>query len=121
MRKPKNLGEFEILVLAALVRLGADAYGVTIRREIEERTGRAVSVGALYSTLARLEEKGYVASRIGEATAERGGRAKRHYMIKAEGRAQLEKSIFALGAMLKGIKPWPESLTTKTTALIARA
>jgi len=110
MRKQKNLGEFEMLVLAALVRLGADAYGVTIRREIEERTGRTVSVGALYSTLARLEEKNYVASRVGEATAERGGRAKRFYDINAEGKAQLERSVTALGAMLKGVSPWPEIL-----------
>ncbi len=120
MRKAKNLGEFEILVLAALVRLGADAYGVSIRQEIEERTGRSVSVGALYSTLSRLEEKGYVASRIGEATAERGGRAKRHYVIKAEGQAQLEKSIFALGAMLKGLKTWPETLKIGIRTAIAR-
>ncbi len=112
---PKNLGEFEILVLAALVRLGADAYGVTIRREIEDRTGRAVSVGALYSTLARLEEKGYVGSRIGAATAERGGRAKRHYVIKAEGQAQLQRSATALGAMLKGVSPWPEILNRLAT------
>ena len=110
MRKAKNLGEFEIIVLAALIRLGADAYGVSIRQEIETRTGRAVSVGALYSTLSRLEEKNYVSSRMGDATAERGGRAKRHYMIKAEGEAQLEKSVFALGKMLKGIKAWPETL-----------
>ena len=110
MRKTKNLGEFEIIVLAALIRLGADAYGVSIRQEIESRTGRVVSVGALYSTLSRLEEKGYVASRMGDATAERGGRAKRHYVIKAEGEAQLEKSVFVLGKMLKGIKAWPETL-----------
>lgn len=111
LHKSKNLGEFEILVLAALVRLGADAYGVTIRQEIESRTRRDISVGALYSTLSRLEEKGYVASRVGEATKERGGRAKRHFVIRAEGEAQLEKSIFALSNMLKGIKSWPGSLT----------
>lgn len=98
------------MVLAALARLGDDAYGVAIRREIESRTGRSVSVGALYSTLSRLEQKGYVASRIGEATPERGGRAKRHYVMRAEGRAVFEKSIFALGRMLKGIHPWTEAL-----------
>ncbi len=119
-QKEKNLGEFEILVLAALIRLGADAYGVTIRQEIETRTGRSVSVGALYATLSRLEEKNYVASRVGEATAERGGRAKRHYIIKAEGQTQLEKSIFALGSMLKGINPWPESLKTAALMVLAR-
>lgn len=111
MSKPKNLGEFEILVLAALIRLGTDAYGVSIRQEIEKRTGRTVSVGALYSTLSRLEEKNYIASHLGEATPERGGRAKRHYIIKAEGKAQFEKSIFALGKMLEGISPWPQTLT----------
>lgn len=110
MRKSKNLGEFEIIVLAALIRLGTDAYGVSIRQEIETRTGRAVSVGALYSTLSRLEEKGYVASRMGEATSARGGRAKRHYIIKAEGEAQLEKSVFALNKMLKGIGAWSKTL-----------
>lgn len=118
IKKDKNLGEFEILVLAALVRLGTDAYGVSIRQEIETRTGRPVSVGALYATLSRMEEKGYVASRMGEATPERGGRAKRHYVIKAEGQAQLEKSIFALGKMLKGIKPWPESLRAAPIAAL---
>ena len=112
MSKAKNLGEFEIIVLAALIRLGADAYGVSIRQEIESRTGRSVSIGALYSTLSRLEDKGYVASRMGDATPERGGRAKRFYEIKAEGEAQLEKSVFALGKMLKGIKAWPETLKT---------
>ena len=106
MSKSKSLGEFEILVLAALVRLGTDGYGVAIRREIEERTKRNVSVGALYATLARLEEKGYVSSRFGEATAERGGRAKRYYDLQAPGEKQLQKSIFELDAMLTGIKPW---------------
>ena len=112
MGKQKNLGEFEILVLAALIRLGTDAYGVTIRREIEERANRTVSIGALYSTLARMEEKGYIGSHVGEATPERGGRAKRYYTIKAEGRAQLEKSAQALSSMLKGINLWPETLMT---------
>lgn len=111
MGKAKNLGEFEMLVLAALVRLGADAYGVAIRREIEARAGRSVAVGALYATLARLEEKGYVASRLGAATPERGGRAKRYYVIRAEGRKRLEKSIAALGGMFRGITPWPKTLS----------
>ncbi len=120
MSRTKHLGEFEILVLAALVRQGPDAYGVTIRKEIEDRATRSVSIGALYSTLSRLEDKGYVASRLGEATRERGGRAKRHYVIKAKGQAQLEKSIRALGAMLKGLDPWPNILRVRTTATPAR-
>lgn len=105
MGKGQNLGEFEILTLAALVRLGPDAYGVSVRREIEGRASRAVTIGALYATLDRLEEKGMVASRLGEATSERGGRAKRHFEITALGRARLEKSASMLGQMLGGLFP----------------
>ena len=105
MGKGHNLGEFEILTLAALVRLGPEAYGVTVRQEIEGRAGRPVTVGALYATLDRLEEKGLVASRVGEATAERGGRAKRHFEITALGRARLERSASMLGGMLGGLFP----------------
>ena len=105
MNKQSNLGEFEILVLAALIRLGDDAYGVTIRNEIEKRAERLVSVGALYSTLARLEEKNYVTSNIGGATAERGGRAKRYYQICPLGQERLEKSIRALNSMLVDMSP----------------
>ena len=67
------LGEFEHIVLLAVLRLGDDAYGASVRREIETRTGRALTVGALYRTLDRLELKGYVASRVGDPTPERGG------------------------------------------------
>ena len=102
-----NLGEFEILVLAALVRLDPEAYGVSIRAEIEERSKRSVSFGALYTTLSRLEAKGFVASRLGEATAERGGRAKRYYQLSATGRLQLNRSIASLGRMIEGIALWP--------------
>jgi DNA-binding PadR family transcriptional regulator len=80
-----QLGRFEELVLLALVRLRENAYGVTIRREIAERTGRDVSFGAVYTTLERLQTKGYVSSRIGEPTPERGGRAKRYFRIEAPG------------------------------------
>ena len=72
MPKSAHLGEFEQHVLAALLRLRGNAYGVTIRREIVERTGRDVAVGAIYATLDRLEAKGYVSSRLGESTPERG-------------------------------------------------
>ncbi len=102
MSKGRNLGEFEMLALAALVRLGRDAYGVTVRSEIETRAKRTVSIGALYATLTRLEEKGLIASRLGEATAQRGGRAKRHFEITALGRRTLERSVAALGAVLGG-------------------
>ena len=80
-----RLGDFERIVLLALVSLRANAYGVTIRREIEQRTGRKVSYGALYTTLDRMEAKGYVSSRVGEPTPERGGRAKKYFQIEAPG------------------------------------
>ena len=114
MSKTKSLGEFEILVMAALIRLGDDAYGVTIRQEIESRAERDVSIGALYTTLQRMEDKGLVASRMGDATPERGGRAKRFFEITPKGRAHFERSVASLGAMLKGLKPWPTALRIRT-------
>ena len=79
------LGGFELLVLLALIRLRDDAYGVPISEAIEESSGRAVAVGSVYITLERLERKGLVASRLGEPTAERGGRAKTYFRITAKG------------------------------------
>src|SRR5437763_9323287 len=76
------LGEFEQIVLLAVLRLGDDAYGVPIRREIEKRGGRKVTVGALYSTLDRLEAKGYVSSWFADPTAERGGRSRRYFRVE---------------------------------------
>jgi len=78
-------GDFERIVLLALVGLRENAYGVMIRREIEERAGRKVSYGALYTTLDRMEAKGYVSSRVGEPTQARGGRAKKYFQIEAPG------------------------------------
>jgi len=106
MANSKNLGEFEILVLAALIRLDDQAYGLSILREIEAKTQRSVTIGALYSTLSRLAEKKYVETRMGEATAERGGRAKRYYELTAIGREKFEQSIFNLNNMLEGLHPW---------------
>ena len=83
------LGSLEQIVMLAVMRLGADAYGMTVRREIEARTGREISIGAVYATLERLEAKGYVSSFTGEPTAERGGRAKRHFEIEAAGHQAL--------------------------------
>jgi len=80
-----RLGDFERIVLLALVGLRENAYGVMIRREIEERAGRKVSYGALYTTLDRMEAKGYVSSRVGEPTQARGGRAKKYFQIEAPG------------------------------------
>lgn len=101
---PEYLGEFEQVVLLAVLRLGKGAYGVPIRREIEERTGRQVSVGALYSTLDRLESKGYVSSWFGEATAQRGGRSKRHFEVLTAGREALGRSKNMLDRMWQGVR-----------------
>jgi PadR family transcriptional regulator PadR len=97
-----RLGRFEELVLLALVRLRENAYGVPIRREIAERTGRDVSFGAVYTTLERLERKGYVSSRVGDPTPERGGRVKRYFRIEAPGITALNRSQQAVTRMAEG-------------------
>ena len=99
----KFLGEFEELVLLAIIKLGPNgAYGVTIAETIERATGKRVAIGALYTTLSRLEEKGFVHSRTGEVTAERGGRAKRYYRVVAVGESAL-KSADESRAALNGL------------------
>jgi PadR family transcriptional regulator, regulatory protein PadR len=97
------LGSLEQIVMLAVMRLGTNAYGMTVRREIEERTGREISIGAVYATLERLEAKGYVSSFTGEPTAERGGRAKRHFEIEAAGHLALNASQNALKNMSEGL------------------
>jgi DNA-binding PadR family transcriptional regulator len=105
-----GLGEFEQLVLLALLRLGAEAYGVAIRDEIEERTGRRVTLGAVYTTLLRLENKRLVATRLGEPTPQRGGRRKEFYRPLAAGRRELAASIEAVRSMTRGLTPTLELL-----------
>jgi DNA-binding PadR family transcriptional regulator len=100
-----SLGEFEQLILLAIAHLGDDAYGVTIRREIEVRTGRDVTTGALYTVLDRLERKGFVRSAMSEPTAERGGRSKRHFRVKPAGAAALRQSRERLARMWEGLSP----------------
>lgn len=109
MAKPETLGEFEQSALLAIAHLGDQAYGVTIRREIESRTGRTVSVGALYTALERLERKGLASSTMSDPTPERGGRSKRHYVLRPAGatalreaRARLDRMWAGLEADLKG-------------------
>src|SRR6266852_6798473 len=98
------LGEFEQAVLLAILRLGLNAYGVPIRHDLSERLGRSVSVGAIYTTLERLEGKGFVSSWSGGATADRGGRAKRFYRVEAAGQAALRQSLTATKRMTAGIE-----------------
>jgi PadR family transcriptional regulator, regulatory protein PadR len=100
---PKTIGDFEQLILFALVRLGADVHGVPIRREIEERAGRAVSPGALYTALDRLEKRGLVASRLGDPTPERGGKRKRLYTLQPAGERALARVFESLRLMSSGV------------------
>ena len=104
MSDARGLGEFEQLVLLAILRLGDSAYGVSIRAEIVERTRRSVTPGALYTTLHRLEEKGLVRSRSGEPTRERGGRAKRFYKVGAAGIKALNRARRAYQSLLEGLE-----------------
>jgi PadR family transcriptional regulator, regulatory protein PadR len=100
---PHIIGDFEQRILFALVRLGSDAYGVTIRREIEDRTGRPISPGALYTALDRLEKRGLVSSRLGEPTAERGGKRKRLYTLQPAGERALARVYESLRLMATGV------------------
>ncbi len=97
------LGEFEHIVVLALLRLEDRAYGVTVRQEIEFRTKREVSIGAVYATLDRLESKGYVKSRRGDPTPERGGRSKRFFRVTAKGVTAVNRTQRALQKMADGL------------------
>ncbi len=104
MAKGKHLGDFEQLVMLAVMRLGAGAYGMAVRREIEANSGRHVSLGAIYATLDRLEDKGFVSSALAETTPERRGRAKRFFKVQAGGVRALQNSLAALDRMRMGIR-----------------
>ncbi len=103
-----TIGDFEYLLLLALVRLGDEAYGVTIAREVEARTGRSVSPGAVYTALDRLERRQFVESWLGDPTPQRGGRRKRHYRLAATGRLVLERRLALLADMARGLEIEPE-------------
>lgn len=104
-----NLGELETLVLLAVLRLGDSAYGVSIRDEISERTGRSLSRGAIYSSLRRLEAKGCIDSVLGEATRTRGGRAKRFWHLTPEGQTALSESLEHTDRMRAGLPGYSTS------------
>jgi DNA-binding PadR family transcriptional regulator len=103
MARHDVLGGFELLVLLALIRLGDDAYGVLISNEIEASSGRSVSIGSLYITLARLERKGLVSSTLGEPTAERGGRAKSYFRPTAKGLKEARLAKRTLMRLWRGV------------------
>jgi PadR family transcriptional regulator, regulatory protein PadR len=100
-----SLGEFEQLVLLAVLRLDEDAYGTSIRDELKTRAERDVSPGAIFTTLERLEARGLVTSRFGDPTPERGGRRKRFYQVSAEGRRALARALRTVQRMARGLHP----------------
>jgi PadR family transcriptional regulator PadR len=92
MKNRGYLGEFELLLLLAVIHLDEEAYGVPISRELERHRGKDVSVGSVYAALDRLEAKGLVASSLGDPTPERGGKAKRFFRITKEGLRQVHET-----------------------------
>jgi DNA-binding PadR family transcriptional regulator len=100
----RALGEFEQVVLLAVAQLRDAGYGVSLQREIQRRSRRAASLGAVYATLARLEEKGYVSSRVGDATAVRGGRARRLFALRPAGARALTAARRKQDRMWSGLE-----------------
>ena len=105
MAKGDFVGEFELYVMLALAHLGDDAYGVTIRREIELRTGRTVAIGAVYATLARLQDKGLVRFHLSDPQPVQGGRARKYFSLTRSGVGALRHSTSMLGRMIAGLSP----------------
>ncbi len=103
MAKGDFVGEFELYVMLALAHLGDEAYGVTIRREIESRTGRTVAIGAVYATLARLQDKGLVRFRLSDPEPVQGGRARKYFTLTRCGGGALRHSTSMLGRMIAGL------------------
>lgn len=101
--KDKFLGEFEQFLLLSILKLGDEAYGATIRQLLADKIERDVTIGALYTTLDRLEKKGFITSKMGEATNERGGRAKKYFRVSALGEQALKRSKQALQVMWQDV------------------
>ena len=104
------LGEFELVVLLTLLRLGNGTWGAAVRRDLQERTGRDLPVSVVYVTLQRLEKKGMVRSYVGEPTAERGGRRRRHYLIDTQGEQAVGRSYRTLKKLTAGMEGQLEGL-----------
>src|SRR5262245_63773795 len=107
---PPVLGEFEQIVMLALVRLGPYAYGATVSAEIEKRSGRGVSVSAVHTTLERLEQKGLVKSRVGDPTPQRGGKRRKHFELLPQGARALKATHLAYTRMTAGLERQLEAL-----------
>jgi PadR family transcriptional regulator PadR len=101
---PRNyLNSFELMVMLAVIRLGENAYGVTISQEIETEGGRQVALGSVYAALDRLEGKGLVTSVLGDPTPERGGRAKRYFSVTRQGLREARRTHKALSRLWQGV------------------
>jgi DNA-binding PadR family transcriptional regulator len=98
-----TLSNFELMVMLAIIRIGDDSYGVSISNEIEETTGSEVMLGSVYDALVRLEQKGLIASVLGESTPERGGRAKRHFRATPKGIRVVRDTQLSLVKLWKGL------------------
>lgn len=108
MSKGDYLGEFELYVMLALVHLRDDAYGVTIRQEIERRTGRDAAIGGVYATLSRLEEKGLVRHELSKPLPIQGGRARKYYRLTSDGERALSHAASMMTRMMQGWRPKSE-------------
>lgn len=105
MPKGDFLGEFEIYVLLAVRRLADDAYGIAIRKAIEDRTGREIAIGAVYATLGRLQDKDHVRFTVSDPTPVPGGRARKYYRLTAAGERALAHSTAMMARMMDGFTP----------------
>ncbi len=110
MREHSCLGEFELMILLTIIRLGDDAYGVPLSRELSKLRGRDVSVGSVYAALDRLELKGLIASSLGESTPERGGRAKRYFRVTEQGLRSVRETRKVLSKLWKSLPSMGEDL-----------
>lgn len=105
--KNSYLGEFEQLIMLGILRLKDEAYGMTIRQELQKTANRVASLGAVYTTLDRLEDKGLLVSWIGEPTEERGGRAKKYFQVTGAGERALKRSLASTESMKAGLELEP--------------
>lgn len=103
MAEHNYLGEFELMLLLTIIRLGDEVYGVPLARELSALRGREVSAGSVYAALERLESKGLIASSLGESTPERGGRAKRYFRVKQEGLRSVQQTRRVLSKLWKSL------------------
>jgi DNA-binding PadR family transcriptional regulator len=107
MKKSNLLSVYELMALFAILRLGREAYGVPISQEIEGQSGRRVAISGVYAALERLERKGFVTAQLGEATPQRGGRAKTYFRLTAKGLAEADAAKQAL------VNLWQDTLGLK--------